>query len=64
STHRRQRQMCIRDSAVPAPAVPDTPAPTPAPRPPEHAVDRDATSGLPGSLSDQKTIPPPDLRGN
>ncbi|PNQ37704.1 hypothetical protein CVT22_21430, partial [Ralstonia solanacearum] len=50
--------------AVPAPAVPDTPAPMPAPRPPEHAIDRDATSGLPGSLSDQKTIPPPDLRGN
>lgn len=50
--------------AVPATAVPDTPAPMPMPRPPEHAIDRDATSGLPGSLSDQKTIPPPDLRGN
>lgn len=47
-----------------APMVPDAPTPMPTPRPPEPAIDRDATSGLPGSLSDQKRIPPPDLRGN
>ncbi len=47
-----------------APVVPDVPAPMPAPRAPGPAIDRDATSGLPGSLSDQKTVPPPDLRGN
>ncbi|MGD7180822.1 ankyrin repeat domain-containing protein, partial [Ralstonia pseudosolanacearum] len=47
-----------------APVAPDVPAPMPAPLAPGSAIDRDATSGLPGSLSDQKTVPPPDLRGN
>ncbi|MGD7252611.1 hypothetical protein ACQCRB_22380, partial [Ralstonia pseudosolanacearum] len=49
---------------MPVPTALATNASMPAPRAPESAIDRDATSGLPGSLSDQKTVPPPDLRGN
>jgi hypothetical protein len=40
-----------------APVAPDVPTPMPA------AVDGEGTSGLPGSLGDHKSVPPPDRRG-